>query len=91
MSFLTSFLNKTKDKTKRIFKKKKPISVDTPVEELLDGNHDLPSKQTPTPPPMATQGPSPFNDPSIPWFRRWFMFAFVYPTIISVMLKLILG
>ncbi|MBT3865421.1 hypothetical protein HOE67_01490 [Candidatus Peregrinibacteria bacterium] len=59
------------------FKKKTPISVDTPIEDLLDGKHDLST--------------SPFNDPNIPWFRRWYMFAFVYPTIISVILRIVLG
>jgi len=105
MSFLTSSLQKAKS----LFKKKKtPISIDAPIEELLNRDRKVPKKITPpqeaetpseehveepTEAPTRVKSPSssPFNDPSIPWFRRWFMFAFAYPTIISVMLKIVLG
>ena len=30
---------------------------------------------------------SAFKDPNIPWYRRWWMFAFLYPTIISFLLE----
>lgn len=30
-----------------------------------------------------------FKDPSIPFYRRWYMFAFVYPSIISITLGLV--
>jgi hypothetical protein len=30
---------------------------------------------------------SAFKDLEIPWFRRWYMFAFFYPTIISFLLE----
>jgi|GEM_PF-5541137 hypothetical protein len=28
-----------------------------------------------------------FKDPTIPWYRRWWMFAFLYPTVISFLLE----
>lgn len=28
-----------------------------------------------------------FNDPDTPWFRRWYMFAFIYPTFLSFILE----
>jgi hypothetical protein len=28
-----------------------------------------------------------FTDPNTPWVRKWYMFAFIYPTIISLVLE----
>lgn len=32
-----------------------------------------------------------YADSETPWIRRWYMFAFVYPTIVSIILGIFMG
>ncbi len=80
---VTEGIKKSEEKVKETIEKSKQVKDKVGEKLHLKKKEDGSATQA----TYEQENYSVFKDPTIPWYRRWYMFAFFYPTIISFFLE----